>query len=199
MARIEVKKEKLSSVIWTWIVVGVLSAVVITGLVLGIIYLVELGNEEEEKTFEEQYPTATLITYEDLNQILEAGEKSKYHVLGNIYVLVYSPDYESFPNGKKITDYVNNAITAYNAAVEADEAGEKVYNAFYVLNVTSEDNEGHSISEYANLSSLSTNYPYLLVISAENGEYEIVEDGIVTSYKDINNTLHFAFAEETEE
>ena len=34
MARIEEKsKEKLSSVIWTWIIVGVLSAVVITGIV----------------------------------------------------------------------------------------------------------------------------------------------------------------------
>ena len=40
MARIEAKsKEKLSSIIWTWVVVGVLAAVTITGLVLGIIYL----------------------------------------------------------------------------------------------------------------------------------------------------------------
>ena len=41
MARIEEKsKEKLSSVIGTWIIAGVLSAVVITSIVLVILYFV---------------------------------------------------------------------------------------------------------------------------------------------------------------
>ena len=194
MARIEAKrKEKLSSIIWTWIVIGVLSAVVITGLVLGIIYLVETSKSDEEATFEEQYPNAKLISYEELNGILEAGHQSELHVAGNIYVLVYSPDYETYENGKKISSYVNDVVAA------CDKNGTKGFDAFYVVNVTAEENKDSSITDYSNLSSLSTNYPYLLVINAENGEYEIVEDGIITYYKDIINTLHFAFLEGNEE
>ena len=50
MARIEEKnKEKLSSVIGTWVIAGILSAVVITAIVLVIIYFVESGKQEEEK------------------------------------------------------------------------------------------------------------------------------------------------------
>ena len=71
MARIETKnKEKLSN-IGSWIIIGILSAVVITGIVLTIIYLVGLNNADDEKSFDEQYPDAELITWEDLDDVLE--------------------------------------------------------------------------------------------------------------------------------
>ena len=60
MARIEEKsKEKLSSVICAWIIAGILAAVVITSIVLVIIYFVELNKKDEEKVFEERFPSAT--------------------------------------------------------------------------------------------------------------------------------------------
>jgi hypothetical protein len=194
MARIEAKrKEKLSSVIWTWVVVGVLGAVVITGLVLGIIYLVDVLDKEEEVTYAEQYPNAKLISYADLDKIL-SGEQSELHVAGTTYVLVYSPNYEAHPNGESISTYVNDAVKA------CDEDGVNGHDAFYVVNVLSEDNKDSSITDYTNLSSLSTSkYPYLLVISPENGEYEIVEDGIITNVREINDYLiNFAGTEVTE-
>ncbi len=179
MARIETKsKEKLSSVIGSWIVIGVLSAVVITGIVLAIIYFVGLSNTEDEKTFDEQYPDANLITWEDLNDVLNPYTISDIKVNGEIYVLVYSPDYETYPDGEKISDKVNAAVDA-----EVD--------TLYVLNVEAEDNEDTSASSFEYLSDkgLPSGYPYLIVITSENGIYEIAEDGIITSRQEINNKL----------
>ena len=79
MARInekrqETTKPKLASVIWSFVVVGILSAVVIAGIVLLIIYLVSLGNTTEEETrYDAQFPEATSITYEDLESLLNGN------------------------------------------------------------------------------------------------------------------------------
>lgn len=179
MARIETKsKEKLSSIIGSWIIIGVLSAVVITGIVLAIIYFVNLSNSDDETKYEEQYPDANLITWEDLDEILNPHNIPNIKVNGEIYILVYSPDYETYSNGEKISDKVNAAIDA------------KV-DTLYVLNVEAEDNKDTSASSFEYLSDkgLPTGYPYLIVITSENGPYEIAEDGIITSYKEINNKL----------
>ncbi len=178
MARIEVKnKEKLSSVIGTWVVFGILAAVVITGIVLGIIYLVELNSDSDDDVeYEEQYPNAQLITWEELNDVLDPYTISDIKVNGEIYVLVYSPDYETYPNGEKISDKVNAAVDA-----ELDN--------FYVINVEAEDNKDTSASDFEYLSSLSSGYPYLIVITNKNVTIEIAEDGIIDNYKDINNKL----------
>lgn len=176
MARIETKKKEKLSNIGSWIIIGILSAVVITGIVLTIIYLVGLNNADDEKSFDEQYPDANLITWEDLNDVLNPYTISDIKVNGEIYVLVYSPDYETYPNGEKISDKVNACIDA------------KV-DTLYVLNVEAEDNKDTYASSFEYLSELPSGYPYLLVITSENGIYEIAEDGIITTRQEINNKL----------
>jgi hypothetical protein len=176
MARIETKKKEKLSNIGSWIIIGILSAVVITGIVLTIIYLVGLNNADDEKSFDEQYPDANLITWEDLNDVLNPYTISDIKVNGEIYVLVYSPDYETYPNGEKISDKVNACIDA------------KV-DTLYVLNVEAEDNKDSSASSFEYLTELPSGYPYLLVITSENGIYEIAEDGIITTRQEINNKL----------
>ena len=176
MARIETKKKEKLSNIGSWIIIGILSAVVITGIVLTIIYLVGLNNADDEKSFDEQYPDANLITWEDLNDVLNPYTISDIKVNGEIYVLVYSPDYETYPNGEKISDKVNACIDA------------KV-DTLYVLNVEAEDNKDTYASSFEYLSELPSGYPYLLVITSENGIYEIAEDGIITTRQEINNKV----------
>jgi hypothetical protein len=176
MARIETKKKEKLSNIGSWIIIGILSAVVITGIVLTIIYLVGLNNADDEKSFDEQYPDANLITWEDLNDVLNPYTISDIKVNGEIYVLVYSPDYETYPNGEKISDKVNACIDA------------KV-DTLYVLNVEAEDNKDSSAGSFEYLTGLPSGYPYLLVITSENGIYEIAEDGIITTRQEINNKL----------
>lgn len=176
MARIETKKKEKLSNIGSWIIIGILSAVVITGIVLTIIYFVGLNNADDEKSFDEQYPEANLITWEDLNDVLNPYTISDIQVNGEIYVLVYSPDYETYPNGEKISDKVNACIDA------------KV-DTLYVLNVEAEDNKDTYASSFEYLSELPSGYPYLLVITSENGIYEIAEDGIITTRQEINNKL----------
>jgi hypothetical protein len=176
MARIETKKKEKLSNIGSWIIIGILSAVVITGIVLTIIYFVGLNNADDEKSFDEQYPDAELITWEMLDDVLNPYTISDIQVNGEIYVLVYSPDYETYPNGEKISDKVNACIDA------------KV-DTLYVLNVEAEDNKDSSASSFEYLTELPSGYPYLLVITSENGIYEIAEDGIITTRQEINNKL----------
>jgi hypothetical protein len=178
MARIETKKKEKLSNIGSWIIIGILSAVVITGIVLTIIYFVGLNNADDEKSFDEQYPEANLITWEDLDDVLNPYTISDIQVNGEIYVLVYSPDYETYPDGEKISDKVNACIDA-----EVD--------TLYVLNVEAEDNKDSSASafEYLSDKGLPSGYPYLLVITSENGIIEIAEDGIITTRQEINNKL----------
>lgn len=186
MARIEEKrKENLSSIIWTWIVVGVLGAVTLTGLVLGIIYLVELGNKDQEITYPELFETKEeqKLSFAELNQILEAGEQSTHHVSGTIYVLVYNASKDC----SSIKEYVNDAIEV------CDENGVHGNDAFYIVNTLSEENKDSSINSFSNLSNLANgDKAYLLVISPENGEYEIIDT--FTTTREINQTL-ITFAE----
>ena len=181
MARIEEKrKEKLSSVIWTWVVAGILSAVVITGIVLGIIYIIDLNNaDDDDAEFEEQYPSAELITFEELDNLLDNATQSDIEVNDKIYVFVYSPDYETYSKGEELKDHVNAVIDA--------ETG-----IFYVINVESEDNSGYSVdsSEFLSQEGLPSSYPYLLVITQGTNGIEIAEDGIITSVREIKSYLH---------
>ena len=180
MARIEEKtKEKLSSVIWTWVVAGVLSAVVITGIVLAIIYIIDLNkNDDDEVEFEEQYPSAELITFEELDNLLDNATQSDIEVNDKIYVFVYSPDYETYAKGEELEEAVNEVIDA--------ETG-----IFFVLNVESKDNSGKSADSFEFLSQegLPSGYPYLLVISQGTNGIEIAEDGIITNVREIKSYL----------
>ena len=203
MARIEEKnKEKLSSVIGTWIVAGILGAVVITAIVLVIIYFVDLANQEEETEFEERFPTAQQITFEQLDDIL--GGKKDIDEIGidiskGLFVFVYSPDFETYTDvevewNKEVDGEIKEAkgtLTDY-----IDYILSKGYTNFYVLNVESEDNEGKSSSKVT-----ISNYPTLLVmdvISEGMGNFGItvpdyledqIDSGIVTDVRQIINVL----------
>ena len=167
MARIsekskETSKPKLASVIWSFVVVGILSAVVITGVVLLIIYLVSLNNTgEDEVKYVAQFPDATSITYEDLESCFNGTTaRLKYNAEGLTYVLVYSDEYA-------ISDDLKAAIN-------------EVYSStgFYLLNTYAEENQDYTFSDYEYLAEISvptlssTKTAYLLVL--EN--YELQED-----------------------
>lgn len=201
MARIEEKrKEKLSSTIGTWVVFGILGAVVITGIVLLIIYLVGLGKDDAEKTFDERFPAAEekniLMTYEELDAVLDGdiAIDSKYE--GTIYVFVYHPDFGTYTDADvtwvedgedksgKLTEFIDTIV----AKVEVESVDN-----FFIINANSEDNKEFSGSNIPTL-----DYPTLLVI--ENGsiltdEVEdedgtvLADDGTVTDVKEMITVL----------
>lgn len=190
MARIEEKsKEKLSSVIGAWIIAGILAAVVITSIVLVIIYFVELNKKDEEKVFEERFPSAQHITFEELDQLL-ANEKTDFDTSHGIYVFVYSPDFETY----KDADVPNKDMTL-TEFIDSIVAKEDITN-FYILNIESEDNKGKS-SSYATIST----YPTLLVMdhnADQTGNFGItvpdfleayIDNGTVTDVRQIVNVL----------
>ena len=166
MARIseknkETSKPKLASVILSFVVIGILSAVVITGIVLLIIYLVSLSNTaEEEKEYDPQFPDAVSITYEDLESCFNGtNARLQYNDKGLTYVLVYSDEYELSEDLKAV---INEAY------------GSK---GFYLLNTYAEENQDYSFSDYEYLTSISvplseTKSAYLLVLD----HYELQDD-----------------------
>jgi prepilin-type N-terminal cleavage/methylation domain-containing protein len=82
--------------------------------------------------------------------------------------------------------------TEYNLAAGSKytcEVKDGTSYTFYVLNVEAEDNKDTYASSFEYLSALPSGYPYLLVITSENGIYEIAEDGIITTRQEINNKL----------
>ena len=194
MARIEEKnKEKLSSVIGTWVIAGILSAVVITAIVLVIIYFVELGKQnDEEKEFAERFPNAQAITFEELDSLL-ANEKTDFDTAHGIYVFVYSPDYDTYADAD--VTLADGSEVKLSEFIDSIVAKEDITN-FYVLNVESEDNKGQG-SSYVTVS----NYPTLLVLnhnSDNTGKFGItvpefleehIDSGIVTNPREIINVL----------
>ena len=180
MARIEAKrKEKLSNTIGTYIVIGILSAVVLVGIVLGVIYIVDkLNNDDEGQQFEEQYPNAELITFAELDNLLDNATQSDIEFTDTIYVFVYSPDYETYAKGAELEEQVEAVIAAKTGI-------------FYVVNVEAEENKGYSVesSEFLSQEGLPSNYPYLLVINQSENGIEVAEDGVVTSVREIKNHL----------
>ena len=193
MARIEEKsKPKLASVIWTWVVAGILTAVVVTGIVLLIIYLVELANDNGEKEFENKYEDKYHITYEQLDTILANISQEEIDTTGTVYVLVYSADFESYTD-EDVT--VNGETMKFSEFVETIVGKEN----FYVLNVEHEDNKDYSVQN-SDVASIS-NYPTLLVMDNNSntaGHFGItvpealedeIESGIVTRTNQIINVL----------
>ena len=197
MARIETKsKPKLASVIWTWVVVGILTAVVVTGLVLLIIYLVDLANGNDgEVEFEERFQSELVqhITYEELDALL-ANEPSDIDTSHGIFVFVYSPDFETYNDADVTVEGKTMKLTEF-----IDSIIEKDLDNFYILNVESEENKDYTIQN-STVSGLS-NYPTLLVMDNNantSGHFGItvpealegeIESGIVTNTKQIINVL----------
>ena len=197
MARIEEKsKPKLASVIWTWVVVGILSAVVVTGLVLLIIYLVGLGNTEGEKEFPERFTTAEesqFITYEELESLLSNSpvDEERFDTTKEMFVFVYSPDFEQYKdldvtvNGEemKLTEFIDTIV-------------EKKLGNFFIYNTESEDNKNHSIDNLVE----GLKFPTLLVMGIDTDGFGTIvpddledqihgTDGVVTLPKQIVSVL----------
>lgn len=197
MARIEEKsKPKLASVIWTWVVVGILSAVVVTGLVLLIIYLVGLGNTEGEKEFPERFTTAEesqFITYEELESLLSNSpvDEERFDTTKEMFVFVYSPDFEQYKdldvtvNGEemKLTEFIDTIV-------------EKKLKNFFIYNTESEDNKNHSIDNLVE----GLKFPTLLVMGIDTDGFGTIvpddledhihgTDGVVTLPKQIVSVL----------
>lgn len=171
MARVDYSKPKGERVknIFSIIAFGVLFAVLIAGIVLLIVWLVQKNKNSGDKEFDETYPTAKLITYEDLAGILDNDTRSEY-MAGTVYVYLYSPDYETYPIGK--VEGVQNAVNACIAAYK-DYAPEGEYAdyAFYVINTSTKENKTY-ITEHSSFltdnnitTSDSTNFPRVIEIT----------------------------------
>ena len=206
MARIEEKrnnksKKNLGNKIWTGIVVTVLTSVVIGGLIIGAIMLFGNKDEEtEEKEYDELFPNAELITFEDLDSIFDIYTPNQDLLVdGVIYVFVYSPEYvENLEEGtSEYKYYYDYILPSVNKAVEYFGESYEGHDAFYVINTLSEDNEGLSatgenLTAYNNsevqLSSLTG--PYLLVISrGDSNDFEIPLNGVKEN-REISSVLN---------
>ena len=177
MARAEERNtnsnKKTIKLVLSWTAIGVLIAVAVTLLTILIVYLVKKNKpDDEEKTFDETYPTAELIDLSDLALLVDNNANSGDLYAATVYVYVYSPDYETYPMGNEqdIKDRVNECIDAYS---ERDDAC-----AFYVVNVTTEDNKEYLASNSSFLTDNGidiSNGPCLVVIGSTSNGLEIVE------------------------
>ena len=177
MARISEKtteksKGKLGSLIWSSVVIGILAAVVVTGIVLLIVYLTSLNNTgEDDNTVTPQFTDVTSITYEDLGSVFSGTTPTiKANNEGLLYVLVYSDEY-------KLSDDVKAEIEAVYGK-----------DGFYLLNTYDETNRESTMSAVDDLAELTTLVPtlsetkpaYLLVFE----DYQL-DDKIPNSTKSI--------------
>lgn len=180
MARIEEKSKnskKLLGKTLTWIAVGFLAAVLVASIVILVLWLVG-KDDENNNEFVEKFETAEIITFAELELMLDNDQTSELlDGKAGVYVYVYTPDYEANEVASNLHDKVLEAVNAYNEV----KAGESEY-AFYVINVTDEDNIDY-ISENPSsfVSGLGTSYPYLVKFEEEQKT--------VTGYNKINAAL----------
>jgi hypothetical protein len=144
MARIKekVKVEKVVSTVWNWVAFGVLAAVVVAGIVLGIIALVDhFGKDDnKEKVYEEIYESEKLhITLSDLEKIIDNNQHSEL-VSDMVYVYVYSSNIDDYKYTQD-SDYVKTDLWV-KACIEAFETAERNSTvAFYLVNIELEENK----------------------------------------------------------
>lgn len=144
MARIKekVKVEKVVSTVWNWVAFGVLAAVVVTGIVLGIIALVHHFDvkDDKEKVYEEIYESEKLhITLSDLEKIIDNNQHSEL-VSDMVYVYVYSSNIDDYKYTQD-SDYVKTDLWV-KACIEAFETAERSSTvAFYLVNIELEENK----------------------------------------------------------
>ena len=198
MARIEEKvreekvKKSLAGKVWAWVVGVVLTLVFIGSVVLLVLFILNKDEEEtpvEEATvtYEEKYPEAQLITFADLEDKILNDHRDTEDLIGTnydvIYVFVYSPDYETYPNGEKVSTNVNAMIAACG-----DNSGDGV--KFFVINTETDDNKAFDLTNSPLLAGAATfKSPYLIkIIISEAGP--LVIDEFITGIGDINNELY---------
>ena len=146
MARIKekVKVGKVVSSVWNWVVFGVLCAVVVAGIVFGIMAIVDHfrnDGEDVEKTYAEIYESEKLhITLADLEKILDNDQHSEL-IADTIYVYVYSANTDKYTfledeSYAATEEWVNKCITAFEAAAESNNSVK-----FYLINIETEENQ----------------------------------------------------------
>ena len=181
MARIEEKSTKTKNVVnkvLLWCAVGFLAAVLVASIVILVLWLVG-KDDEKENEFVEKFETAETITFAELELMLDPDQTSELlDGMAGVYVYVYSPDYEAYTTADSLHDKVLETVNAYNNVKGNDD---NTY-AFYVINVTHEDNVEYLAENSSSfVSGLGTSYPYLL-------EFEDKQT-TVTGYKNINAAL----------
>ena len=205
MARIEDKKvkndKKEGGKVWTGVIATLLAGVVVAALVIVAIMIFGKNDDEgetEEKTYDELFPNANLITYEELGSIFDIYTPDQNLLVdGTIYVFVYSPAYvESLEEGSNAyNNYYNYIEASVNKAAELFDEEYEGDDAFYVINTLSEDNKNLTIADVEivnnsgeDLSTLTG--PYLLVISrGDNNEFEIPQNGVKEN-REISSVLN---------
>lgn len=172
-----------------WVFLAFVVAALAAAVILIILYFTNKDKPAEEKTFDETYPSAELIDFTDLENILDNDVMSSY-AKGVIYIYVYSPDYDAYdPDGEgalvatgareDVKQAVNNAITA-NASTTKDVA-------FYVINILSENNKSYSGSVLTDNSIDMTDGAALIVIKPSSSGVSVSEQ--YTTKGEIINVL----------
>ena len=185
MARIKekVKASKVVSTVWNWVAFGVLAAVVVTGIVLGIIALVDHFSKEDEteKTYTEIYESEKLhITLAELEKILDNDQKSEL-IADKVYVYVYSANTDDYTlttedEYKEVDLWVKACIEGFENPTSSNSVN------FFLVNIELEENKEfmEENSSVGSISLSSFGNPVLLEITAtSNVKYE--------SYDILNN------------
>lgn len=187
MARIEEKSTKVKSItskVLLWVAVGFLAAVLIASIVILILWLVDKNKEEEETPFVEIYQTAETITFDELELMLSNDDYSdlidKHQI---IYVYIYSSNEhndsdETTTTAEKLQTEVSKTVDAYNDIKATDSSI-----AFYIINITHEDNKESSLlSQYGSGS-------YLLKFGDEDTKTLTTYSTILAGLREARNEL----------
>ena len=155
---------------------GVFAAITVALIVIIVLIIIGPQDEEEEKEFEETYSTAELITFEELAEILDNDTTSM--PADTVYVYIYSPDYTKGENDEIINEdentsvrnMINSCITAY----ADEEDGDCV---FYVINITTDENEDYlsKNSSFLTSNNIPTTNPVVIAISSSANGIAVVD------------------------
>jgi len=197
MARVLEKEEKKEAIkegsrTVIALLITVAAIAVLAFIVVIVVLSIKNKNNQEEDETKKYDATYTLdntdntlleITLDDLEGLLDNDDRSKY-AKSNVYVLVYTPNYDNYKTDdkeadgstKEFQDFVINAIKGCNGDTE-DET------VLYVINLLSDSNKE---SESTVLSDNSITYPngYVLL----EIKLKVLEEKM-TSYADVTECL----------
>lgn len=169
------KHPKLEKALF-WSLMGVFAAITVALIVIIVLIIIGPQDKEEEKEFEETYSTAELITFEELAEILDNDTTSM--PADTVYVYIYSPDYTKGENDEIINEdentsvrnMINSCITAY----ADEEDGDCV---FYVINITTDENEAYlsENSSFLTSNNIPTTNPVVIAISSSANGIAVVD------------------------
>ena len=202
MARIKekVKASKVVSTVWNWVAFGVLAAVVVTGIVLGIIAIVQSFDKDDDgdKTYTEIYESEKLhITLEELDKILD-NEKNSELIADKVYVYVYSANTDDYTVTTE--DYYTEVDLWVKACIEGFENPTSSNSVnFFLVNIELEENKEYmnENSSVGKISLSSFGNPVLLEITATSqADFESHE--VIDNEKVVIQKLYDAYQAATD-